>query len=178
MRGDWSRATAQAWPRRLARVNRGILSVVILAITEALSQSTPVLVSVSAAATVVAVAFGMGLGWAKWGARLDKIDGKDGAVERLTESIREAKKATAEEFVKLRRELADLDRDGSAGDASLASRIHRLGDIVQDLQVRIAQAETHIGYDGRGQTTPVRAEPVPRPPKRRTTDPPPGDSRG
>ena len=152
--------------------------VILLALADALSESTPVLITAGATITLVSIAFGMGVVWTRIAARLERIDGQDGALARARDAAGDAATAVAAELARLGRVLAALDRDGSEGDATLAGRIHRLGDITQDLQVRIAQAETHLGYDGRGQSTPVRPEPPPRP-KRRTVEPGPGpgDSR-
>lgn len=139
--------------------------VILLALADALSESTPVLITAGATITLVSIAFGMGVVWTRIAARLERIDGKDGALERSSSAMKE-----------LRREIAALDRYTSDCDASLSARIHHLGSVAQDLQNRMFGAEKQLGYDGRGQTTPIRAEPSTVRP-RRPQDIGPGDSR-
>jgi hypothetical protein len=159
--------------------------VLLLAFAEALSDSTPVLISVGAALTIVAVTFGAGISYAKTGARMAAMEDRVGRLEaKVTEVVNRLDAGLAaqssridREVASLKRGIAEAERDASESDGQISSRVHRLGDIAQDLAVRMAQAETHLGYDGRGQTTPVRPEPPPRPRPRRSGDPAPDESR-
>ena len=69
--------------------------VILLALADALSESTPVLITAGATITLVSIAFGMGVVWTRIAARLERIDGKDGALERARDAAKDAATAIA-----------------------------------------------------------------------------------
>lgn len=152
----------------------------VLALLEpaTVGDSTPVVLTIGAIVTLVSVAFGAGLVYSRIGARMTTIDGPRGELEQVRGRLDTIAASLKSETASLRRAIEIAERDCGEGDAAISARVHRLGDIAQDLLVRMAQAETHLGYDGRGQTTPVRNEPAIRPrPRDPRRDPDPGESR-